>query len=1071
MTTVSGFQIPEHIIEDTHKFFSKFVLQDAVKFLRYSRVSISFSKGSPETFFICSGIIKDDRSHEAKVVYKKRLEGTEEGPLSSNCDCHKWTQDGHCAHTAALYITYILHLYHEAQFDGVDSDMSHPPIPLESTFAVGAQEYGTIISAPHHLERAPTNATYSSLQYLLHTKKIINFPIPENFVGSLIIQITSQEHFNDSTGEYESLPISRFKYKSPEGKITREISIFENLYVFNWLTGQCFHLSSELREFIQKIRLYSTRLKINDLIKLGQNLKEEGFLEIVIDEVSLNDIPVVEPSAQVHLTKGQKGKQINFLIYFVNGENITLPPPEMLSELTFTGGSLNSFRKKQNAYEFVEQLSESFDENLDLYKKSLLNSNQKNHLQNIVNYTNVEDFGLVYNPSQKCLIKYDHDWVRKIIVHLVKSFGSNFFRFSTFNHETHEVSYNIAPSTLYNGLSEFYAKMSHFGIQVFYDRNEIAKWSNKVRFERKLTTTKWFDLELNINHLDLDIIKNADLDTGIAVTKQGMILLDRDQKNLIKFLKKYTQYESESNYEGKDGETEEEVNKFVLPFNRARIFELFELKKLGIEGALTDEEIKLCERLSSLEEMPEYPLPNKVLEETLRPYQKTGYNWLKFLHENKLGACLADDMGLGKTLQTIAFIQSIYDQVDKILIVCPVTILLNWENEFKKFSDIDVHIYHGGGREFMPDKKVVLTSYGIMKREVDNLFSNIEFDLFVLDEVQHLKNIRSQGAYAARKIKADFRVCLTGTPVENDLAEFYNILDLSIPGIWGDLQFVRTSSNKKTRLLAKRTTRPFILRRTKAQVLTDLPEKTESNVFLNFSDDEKKEYTNSLVNIRKKIDSSPSKRKYGEILRGLLELRQGCLWQKKANTLDFPIAGISSIKVKFLLEQLEQIIEEGHQAIIFSQFTTYLDYIQVILREKHWKLARIDGSQTVKKRQEQVDVFQSGKAPIFLISLKAGGVGLNLTAASYVFIMDPWWNPAVERQAIDRAHRIGQTNVLTVYRPIIKGSVEEKVLELQNMKKELFNDLMADDEEGVFSGKLTMKDFEHLLSEDDIESN
>lgn len=164
------------------------------------------------------------------------------------------------------------------------------------------------------------------------------------------------------------------------------------------------------------------------------------------------------------------------------------------------------------------------------------------------------------------------------------------------------------------------------------------------------------------------------------------------------------------------------------------------------------------------------------------------------------------------------------------------------------------------------------------------------------------------------------------------------------------------------------------------------------------------------------------------------------------------------------METLEQIIEEGHQAIIFSQFTTYLDLIQKVIRERHWKVARIDGTQSVKKRQAQVEVFQGGEAPIFLISLKAGGVGLNLTAASYVFIMDPWWNPAVESQAIDRAHRIGQQNTLTVYRPIIKGSVEEKVIELQKMKKELFHDLLPDDDESLFTGKLTMKDFESLLT-------
>ena len=351
-----------------------------------------------------------------------------------------------------------------------------------------------------------------------------------------------------------------------------------------------------------------------------------------------------------------------------------------------------------------------------------------------------------------------------------------------------------------------------------------------------------------------------------------------------------------------------------------------------------------------------------------------------------------------------------------------------------------------------------------MKREAEEIFGDKHFDCLILDEVQHLKNIRSLGAYAARKLNADFRICLTGTPVENDLAEFYNILDLSIPGIWGDLQFVRTSSNTKSRLLARKTASPFILRRTKSQVLTDLPPKIENNVLLELKENEWDTYKNTLESIKNKIRSAPSKKKYGEILKGLLNLRQSCLWQVPTPGQTARLDNISSTKIEFLIETLEQILEEGHQAIIFSQFTTYLDIIQQFLREKHWKLSRIDGSQSIKKRQQQVEQFQEGKTPVFLISLKAGGVGLNLTAASYVFIMDPWWNPAVEAQAIDRAHRIGQENKLTVYRPIIKGSVEEKVLELQEMKKQLFKDLLPDDDDNLFTGKLSMRDFEHLLT-------
>jgi SNF2 family DNA or RNA helicase len=539
-----------------------------------------------------------------------------------------------------------------------------------------------------------------------------------------------------------------------------------------------------------------------------------------------------------------------------------------------------------------------------------------------------------------------------------------------------------------------------------------------------------------------------------------MILLTPEQKDIMRFMKRYTEHEAQNatplteQYEGAT------FNKFILPFNRARIFELFELKKFGMEGALLPEEIALCEKLTNLETMPVYDLPEH-LTDILRPYQKTGFNWLRFLYEHKLGACLADDMGLGKTLQTIAFLQSIYSKINRVLVICPVTILLNWEKEITKFSNMPISIYHGGAREFSSDVKIILTSYGVMKKEAQkdtSVFTENYFDILILDEVQHLKNIRSLGAFSARRINAGFRICLTGTPVENDLSEFYNILDLSMPGVWGDLQFIRTTSNSKSRLIARKTAAPFILRRTKAQVLPELPPKIENNVYLNFSEEEDKFYKQSLNRVRLNIKESTTVKKYGEILKGLLTLRQNCLWQKHPQ--------LESTKINFLVETLEQIIEEGHQTLVFSQFTTYLDLIQNILREKNWKLSRIDGSQSITKRQAAVDEFQAGKTQIFLISLKAGGVGLNLTAASYVFVMDPWWNPAVESQAIDRAHRIGQKNKLTVYRPIIKDTVEEKVLKLQDTKRELFKDLLPDNDEQYFTGKLSMKDFEALFGED-----
>ena len=1041
------FILPSHLETLAHRFFSEREINQAKKFLSLSRVNLSFTKGSPETYFIVSGIVKQDRSHECKVVYKKRLEETEEGPFSSNCDCHDWTQNGHCAHTCALFLGYHLQLEGDAP-----KDASSPPIPNFGLNGVNVLEYGTIIKGPHQLQGAAATATYSSLQYLLHTKKVINFPLPENFQGKLILSI-------ESPNEERSIPILKFSHKRNDETISQEISLLENLYLFDWNTGDAFHLSSDLKALIQKIKIRGNLLEINDLIKMAMHRELSEKCEIIIDGIPLEQVKEINAGCRVTISPGERRGLLDVEILFHDDNDKAISAPDFLSSFTFDGGLLSNFKKKKDAYDFIGNFSNHIIDDIHDYKRSLHSSARKEKWIDLINYTMNNEKTFIYDVEEREICDYNNDFLALLISSLYKNFGELFFRYSEYRPQTKSIHFQATTSSIFQGLNDFNDKVTPYGVSIFYEKSELANWNSKIRFERRASSTKWFDLELYISKEDLAIINQADLETGLALTENGLVLLNKEQKDLMRFMRKYTKYEG-SLAEGQES-TEIPFKKFLLPFNRARIFELFELKKLGIEGALTTEEEELCQRLSTLEEVPEYDLPEELNAE-LRPYQKTGYNWLKFLYENKLGACLADDMGLGKTLQTISFIQSIHDQIDRVLVVCPVSILLNWQKEIEKFSKLKIQIYHGGERNINDDAKIILTSYGVMKREIDDKFSQMPFDVLVLDEVQHLKNIRSLGAYAARKIQADFRICLTGTPVENDLAEFYNIIDLSVPGIWGDLEFIRTTSNKKSRLVARKTAAPFILRRTKDQVLTDLPPKLENNVYLNFDDTERQTYVQNLLNIKNRIQNSPSKKKYGEILKGLLQLRQSCLWQSPGATPNYK--SMMSTKVDFLVEQLEQIIEEGHQTIVFSQFTTYLDLIQNTLNDRHWRLSRIDGSQSIKKRQQQVDQFQAGKSDVFLISLKAGGVGLNLTAASYVFIMDPWWNPAVESQAIDRAHRIGQQNTLTVYRPIIKDTVEEKVLQLQEMKKQLFKDLLPDDDEQLFTGKLSMKDFEDLFS-------
>jgi SNF2 family DNA or RNA helicase len=1042
------------------KYFDTKLIGKAEQLVEQSQISISFSKGNFDTYFICSGLVRDSGNYETKVTYKKRLEDTDESPVSSDCNCKEWTEHGHCYHVVALFLSYCIKLKLNEQASEESSSSPLPPSHTLFHYAVSVYEYGKILDGPHKLVGAKPNSTYSSLQYLLQNREVKNFPLPTNFKHTLVMDIQSviktEENENVS-----SIPQLTFYLKDSEGKKTSEISLFEHIYIFNWKNGEAYNIDGDIKLLIQKIRHNIHSYNINDIIAIAGAYVSDNF-KVSLDGIPLEEVPIMSTAPYFEIDRKKGNSQFDIAISFKGSNGVKAPIPAVLKLFNFNGGELSSFKRKIDAYQFIHTLVNDFEFNTQNYKKELTSTSRKFKIIDLIDSLRDTEETNVYHVHEKVLFKYENTFIKKYISQALKSFGETFFRFSTFDSTINELNYKVGTTILLEGLHGFHNALNTYHLNILYQNSEAGHWSSRVRFERKSKASNWFDLELEINDEDLEILKQAKIGQDYIITDDKLILLNREQKELVKFLKKYTEYEKQSVYkETKDDNTT--TNKFVIPFQRARIFELFELKKMGIEGALTEEEIKICETLSSLEEMPEYEIPSNQ-KDVLRPYQKTGFQWLRFLYENKLGACLADDMGLGKTLQTISFITSIYEEVDKILIVCPVTLLLNWEKEFKKFSNLDVSIYHGGERSYDKDSKIILTSYGILKREIHDTFADVHFDIFILDEVQHLKNIRSQGSFAARKLKADFRICLTGTPVENDLAEFYNILDLSIPGIWGDLHFFRTSSNKKSRLLARKTASPFILRRTKGQVLSDLPPKIENNVYLNFSTHEKTRYIETLSTVRKKIDDAPSKRKYGEILKGLLELRQRCLWQPQQDNPTFSMANINSTKIEFLVETLDQIIEEGHQAIVFSQFTTYLDLIQKVLHEKHLKLSRIDGSQSVKKRQEQVEIFQGGKSQVFLISLRAGGVGLNLTAASYVFVMDPWWNPAVESQAIDRAHRIGQKNNLTVYRPIVKGSVEEKVLELQQTKRELFQELLPENSsDELFTGKLTMENFEALL--------
>lgn len=1039
--------LPQEIVDAGAAHFSAHNIMQARKILQYGRINISFQKGGLDTYFIISGIVNDGEQRKTKVKFKKETES-----VSSSCDCQVWTEEGHCPHATVLFFKFHLNEKLKEELGDGEGAPLRPELSASGQ-GVHASDYGRVVTAPNKLEGARPNSTYSSLQYLLTNRKVVHFPLAKDLKGKIVLDLVPAVNLP----EFESFPNIEGKYYplfsliDEDGEEKKKVSLFESLYLFNWDTGEAYNINSQTRGLIKDVQREGFLRPLNEYLKALSPHMEDENLSIKIRGRSINEIEFKDVSFRCLIGKSTRRSFLEFKIEFFDSEDHLVSPPPLFKLMVTDGGHLEGFRSKSDAYDFIEALTLSLKFDNANYKKALYSASTRQKILDDLEFALSDKDILFANNNADTLYRLSTKKFMAIFQNFFESFGTNASRFSQFDEAEKAVRFHVPKNQLLSGVSKFHKELTPFGISIFYNQNEIKSWTTNIRFERKQSNLDWFEVSLVVDDKDLEVIRNAELNEDFLVTEQGLVLLDQKEKELLKFMKRYTKHEAKD-----DGEKDGDVKKFSLSLNRSRIFELFELKKHGIEGALTAEEEQVCHNLLNMKDMPEYPLPDRYVD-VARQYQATGYNWLRFLYENKFGACLADDMGLGKTLQTIMFMQSVSEKINRVLIVCPVSILINWQNEISKFSDLDVHVYYGGDRERpTDDAKFILTSYGVMKREATSTFQDMDFDILVMDEVQHLKNIRSQGAQAARALKANFRICLTGTPVENDLSEFYNIMDLSIPGIWGETSFFRSSSNKKSRLLARQTVRPFILRRTKEQVLTELPEKEENHVYLNFTPEEREHYLSTLVKVKKRMEAVQKGRKYSEILKSLLQLRQLCLWQNASN--------LKSSKVDFLMENLETLLEEGHKVLVFSQFTTYLDIIQNKVRERSYNFARIDGSQTLKKRQAEVERFQDGDAQVFLISLKAGGVGLNLTAASYIFLMDPWWNPAVENQAIDRAYRIGQENKLTVYRPIIKDSVEEKVLVLQNSKRELFKDLMATDEESFFDGKLSMDDFQNLLN-------
>ncbi|MCC3299637.1 DEAD/DEAH box helicase [Arthrobacter caoxuetaonis] len=604
----------------------------------------------------------------------------------------------------------------------------------------------------------------------------------------------------------------------------------------------------------------------------------------------------------------------------------------------------------------------------------------------------------------------------------------------------------------------------------------------------KITTVEtdrrdWFDLAVMIT-VDGRQVPFADVFKAMAKGKTKIQLVDKTYMSLDRpeFAKLHALIE--------EAQALQEWDTGGLSISRYQAGLWAELEELAEETEQAAAWRSAVSGLLDLEAVDPVPLP-AGLQAQLRPYQVQGYNWLAFLWEHGLGGVLADDMGLGKTLQTLALIARARETQAQtspatsapaagenparrpFLVVAPTSVVPNWVSEAARFTPglktVSIADTSSKSRRKLGDviagADIVVTSYAVFRLDFA-AYRAQEWDGLILDEAQFVKNRTTRASQCARELPAPFKLAITGTPMENNLMELWSMFAIVAPGLFPSARKfaeeyqrrIEKSQDREQLGRLRRRIKPLMLRRTKEAVASDLPAKQEQVLEVDLSPKHRKIYETHLQRERQKLMGllQDMDRNRMIVFRSLTLLRMLSL---DASLVDPENAGVPSAKLDALFEQLEDVTAEGHRALVFSQFTSFLKLAEARLQEAGIPYAYLDGS--TRNRAEVISRFKDGEAPVFLISLKAGGFGLNLTEADYVFLLDPWWNPATEAQAVDRTHRIGQTRSVMVYRMVARGTIEEKVMALKEQKAALFSSVMDDD--AVFSSALTAEDIRELL--------
>ncbi|MGB0909843.1 MAG: DEAD/DEAH box helicase, partial [Nitrospirales bacterium] len=698
------------------------------------------------------------------------------------------------------------------------------------------------------------------------------------------------------------------------------------------------------------------------------------------------------------------------------------------------------------------------------FKMYIVKSEAKQLLTRFHTTFQEQDFRLAYDSKQWIL--FPHDKAQQAILYAIpfELFGHQIFR-DISKHDEMTISHAV----LQMRLPELHAALQTAGMTVFYHDKPIltSQWEFSFDAQRP-PDIDWFEIlpEIRCNGVVItDATWRDTLQHGsVMETEDGIRILDVNALEILRSLS--TMYPA-------DGPVKTKGTIIHVP--TLQILDWMALRKRGVKVRLSEKDEALFQQLLNFEKIPQLKLPSN-LKAKLRTYQRGGYHWLSFLYQHRFGACLADDMGLGKTLQAICLLAGIHEGLvtpskpvsGPHLAVLPPSLLFNWEHEIKRFyPTLKIQWYNSADRSpTFNDCDIVLTTYGVVRRDIE-ILEKISFNVIIFDEAQAIKNIKAHSTGAARRLNGYFKLAMTGTPLENHLGEYYSLIDLSLPGLLGDYdEFKSQMKSHEPAMLEKllQRTKPFVLRRTKSQILKELPPKIETDVYLDLTERQKALYQQTIASIRPTIEEAYRTKTAAQArviaLTAILKLRQVCLSPKLLN----PTSTDASPKITCLLDRLYELMEEGHSALVFSQFTSFLDIVEQEFGSHSIPYARLDGSTPTKKRKLLVEEFQNSEKPtVFLLSLKAGGQGLNLTKASYVFHLDPWWNPAVENQASDRAHRIGQQQKVSIMRLLMHHTIEEKMMDLKKHKLALYEAVMEGSTQKGTGAGITKADFDFLL--------